>query len=112
MKRSHSDDNINWNLCFIFQDDFKKLCSTPTGIQTLAENLLEFYRLSTIDDLIIKTQNNLTTACFTKTIDDLYRDHYNNPDSFIKQLCSIVTPIRNDIFRRENNFKGYFDEDS
>ena len=54
----------------------------------------------------------MATACFTQTIDDLYWEHYSNPDTFIKQLRSIITPIRNEIFRKEYGFEGYFDEDS
>ena len=57
---------------------------------------------SSIDDLVIKNQNNVATACFTQTIDDLYWEHYINPDTY----------IRNEIFRKENGFEGYFDEDS
>ena len=47
MKRSHSDEKVNRDLYFICQNHIKdkKLRSTPSGINTLSQNLLEFYRL-------------------------------------------------------------------
>ena len=48
----------------------------------------------------------------SKTIADFYWDHFKTPDSFIKQVGSIITPIQNEVFKHENKFEGFFDEDS
>ena len=47
MKRSHSDEKVNWDLCFVCQNHIKdkKFRPAPSGINTLSQKLLEFYRL-------------------------------------------------------------------
>ena len=42
----------------------------------------------------------------------MYWAHYNSPQSFIKQLRTIIDPIRKDDFEKDNSFDGSFDEDS
>ena len=42
--------NIDWKLCFIYQQQGKdKLCSTPHGIKSLSSNLFGFWRSGVFD---------------------------------------------------------------
>ena len=59
-----------------------------------------------------KTQNNVATVCFSETLDNIYWEHYNNLDLFVKQLRVAVAPIRNDMLEKVNNFEASFNEDS
>ena len=65
---------------------------------------------SSVDGLM--AENRITTVCFEETVDNLYWAHYNSPQSFIKQLRTIIDPIRKYIFEKDNSFDGSFDEDS
>ena len=67
---------------------------------------------SSVDGLIAKSENRITTVCFEETVDNLYWAHCNSPQSFIKQLRTIIDPIRKDNFEKDNSFDGSFDEDS
>ena len=50
MKRSKSIEETDWNLCFLCQKHSKeKLRSTSEGINKLANNLSEFYKLDGLD---------------------------------------------------------------
>ena len=67
---------------------------------------------SSADGLIANSENRITTVCFEETVDNLYWAHYNSPQFFIKQLRTIIDPIRKDIFEKDNSFDGSFNEDS
>ena len=67
---------------------------------------------SSVNDLIAKSENRITTVCFEETVDNLHWTHYNSPQSFIKQLRTIIDLIRKVIFEKDNSFDGSFDEDS
>ena len=67
---------------------------------------------SSLENLVAKTQNKVVTVCFSQTLEDIYWEYYSTPDSFVKQLRDVVTPIRNDMLKKVNNFGGSFDEDS
>ena len=67
---------------------------------------------SSIEGLVSKTQNKVATVCFSETLDNIYWEHYNNPESFVKQLRVAVAPIRNDMLEKVNNFEASFNEDS
>ena len=64
-----------------------------------------------IDGLVVKTQNNVTTACFSETIDEIYWEHFQSPDTFIRTLRKVTDPIRMELLKKENRFDGNFDED-
>ena len=67
---------------------------------------------SSIEGLVSKAQSKVATVCFCKTLGNIYWEHYNNPDSFVKQLRVAVAPIRNDMLEKVNNFEASFNEDS
>ena len=65
-----------------------------------------------VKNLEAKITGQIPTVFFTETIDNIFQEHCNTPDTFIQSLTYITRAIRQDILQKENKFDGSFDEDS
>ena len=63
-----------------------------------------------VKNLEATTTGRIPTVFFTETIDNIFQEHCNTPDTFI--LTYITRAIRQDILQKEKKFDGSFDEDS
>ena len=90
MKRRRSDVNVDWNLCCICQKfDKEKLRSTESGLESLSDNLFEFYILNGLKFDVARisttTVNGIPNICETLSANSAKYHHncaarYNKRD--------------------------------